>query len=55
MKIMVDDYVLLGQAEQKRSYADYWLGFTAPLFFSMLGNAKLSAGRIHLKAIKLNW
>ncbi|MEN1990266.1 type IA DNA topoisomerase [Paenibacillus hubeiensis] len=48
-----DDYVLLGQAAQTRSYADYWLGFTASRFFSLVGNAKLSAGRVQTPTLRL--
>lgn len=54
-----DDFTYLGEAAQARSYADYWLGFTASRFFSLLaqdvtgGRANLSAGRVQTPTLRL--
>ncbi|MEK5586632.1 DNA topoisomerase [Paenibacillus sp. FSL P2-0536] len=49
----------LGDAARARSYADYWLGFTASRFFSLVaqdatgGKANLSAGRVQTPTLRL--
>lgn len=54
-----DEFTLLGQAAQGRSYADYWLGFTASRFFTLLANetagtrSQLSAGRVQTPTLRL--
>lgn len=54
-----DDLTPLAQAAQARSYADYWLGFTASRFFSLVaqevtgGRANLSAGRVQTPTLRL--
>lgn len=54
-----DEFTLLGEAAQIRSYADYWLGFTASRYFSLLaqeatgGRANLSAGRVQTPTLRL--
>lgn len=54
-----DDFTFLGDAALARSYADYWLGFTASRFFSLLasdvtgGRANLSAGRVQTPTLRL--
>lgn len=61
MKNLRDSEALqfLGDAAQARSYADYWLGFTASRFFSLLaqeisgGRANLSAGRVQTPTLRL--
>lgn len=54
-----DEFTLLGDAAETRSHADYWLGFTASRFFSLLGRevtggqANLSAGRVQTPTLRL--
>ncbi|MFB8378137.1 type IA DNA topoisomerase [Paenibacillus taichungensis] len=54
-----DDFELLGLAAQTRSYADYWLGFTASRFFTLIGReasggfASLPAGRVQTPTLRL--
>lgn len=54
-----DDFELLGLAAQTRSYADYWLGFTASRFFTLIGressggSAMLPAGRVQTPTLRL--
>ncbi|TVX85578.1 type IA DNA topoisomerase [Paenibacillus agilis] len=54
-----DEFNSLGDAAEVRSYADYWLGFTASRFFSLLaqdvtgGKANLSAGRVQTPTLRL--
>lgn len=54
-----DDFTNLAQAAEARSYADYWLGFTASRFFSLVaqeatsGRANLSAGRVQTPTLRL--
>lgn len=49
----------LAEAAKARSYADYWLGFTASRFFTLLAkeatgeNAVLSAGRVQTPTLRL--
>lgn len=49
----------LADAAQARSYADYWLGFTASRYFTLLAkeatgeDSKLSAGRVQTPTLRL--
>src|SRR5690606_33067284 len=53
------EYQNLAQAAQLRAYADYWIGFTASRFFSLIVReqlqqyVKLSAGRVQTPTLKL--
>lgn len=54
-----EDLTLLADAALARSYADYWLGFTASRFFTLVareattGKASLSAGRVQTPTLRL--
>ncbi|WP_268626948.1 type IA DNA topoisomerase [Paenibacillus alvei] len=54
-----DEFTNLGAAAQARAYADYWLGFTASRFFSLLAkditgsSTILSAGRVQTPTLRL--
>lgn len=49
------DYDNLAAAAELRSYADYWIGFTATRFFTLAANSGtvLSAGRVQTPTLKL--
>jgi DNA topoisomerase-3 len=54
-----DEFTLLGKAAQARSYADYWLGFTASRFFTLVAReatgerVSLSAGRVQTPTLRI--